>query len=211
MYTLINNNIDTLLREINRKSHVLPYIELSNSFRQGDYNTNAFQRQYRDFYQLNAARLSDDFCSAYFNLLNRANREISVEEIINALYFIQSNAKGIHAVHFSFATKLIHTLDNNLPIYDRMVATFYFLPDIKQNWTKEKKIEVYLNSYKFLKSEYERVIDNNLLEISIDKFRKKFDVDDKQYSNCKVIDTLIWRYTALLKSGAICNRHIQYR
>ena len=160
---------------------------------------------------MNAARLSDDFCSAYFNLLNRANREISVEEIINALYFIQSNAKGIHAVHFSFATKLIHTLDNNLPIYDRMVATFYFLPDIKQNWTKEKKIEVYLNSYKFLKSEYERVIDNNLLEISIDKFRKKFDVDDKQYSNCKVIDTLIWRYTALLKSGAICNRHIQYR
>lgn len=90
-----------------------------------------------------------------------------------------------------------------------MIAAFYFFPDIKPNWSKEKKLKEYLENYQFLKTEYSRVITKGLLNQSMDKFREYFSIRN-EFSDVKIIDTLIWRHTALLKSGAFRNRQILY-
>lgn len=211
MYTLINNNIKLLLDGIKKKDHIEPYLSIRESFEKQESHNSEFKNTYRKFYQLNAARLSDEFCESYFSLLEQSRNagQVDIQNITNCLYELESNKKGTHAVHFSFASKLAHTLDNALPVYDSMVAAFYFFPNIKQNWTKERKIEEYLASYQFLRNEYYRIIENNLLMPAIDAFKQRFNIGDN-YSDIKVIDTLIWRYTALLKSGAIRNGIIQY-
>jgi len=211
MYQLINNNIHLLLDGINREDHVDPYISIREKFDNQESNTPEFKSTYRKFYQLNAARLSEGFCESYFGLLeeNRNNEEIQVESIVNQLYQLESNSKGTHAVHFSFASKLAHTVNNTLPVYDSMVAAFYFFPDIKTNWNKDRKVQEYIASYQFLMSEYDRVIESNLLGHAIVQFRARFEVG-VEYSDVKLIDTLIWRFTSLLKSGAIRNSQIQY-
>ena len=211
MYRLINSNIDILLRGISKKEHIDPYISICTSFEKRENKCPEFKTTYRKFYQLNAARLSNDFCESYFSLLeeNREKDEIDIRDITNRLYEIECNKKGTHAVHFSFSSKLAHTLDNRLPVYDSMVAAFYFFPNIKPNWKKGEKIEEYLKSYEFLISEYHRINDESLLKHSMDKFRKQFDVGD-EYSNIKIIDTLIWRYTALLKTGAVRDSQVKY-
>lgn len=211
MYRLINKNIDLLLDGISKEDHVDPYISIRESFENRRNNSAEFKATYRKFYQLNAARLSNEFCESYFSLLeeNRNNKNIDIESITNSLYELESNSKGTHAVHFSFASKLVHTIDNAFPVYDSMIASFYFLPDIKPKWNKDRKIQEYLDSYQFLVAEYRRVIENNLLKSAVDKFRERFSVG-VEYSDVKLIDTLLWRYTALLKSGAVRNGHIQY-
>jgi hypothetical protein len=211
MYRLINDNISLLLSGINKKEHIDPYISITRSFKEGKNNSVDFKITYRKFYQLNVARLSDEFCESYFSLLerNRNTREIDIETITNELYELESNKQGTHAVHFSFASKLVHTLDNSLPVYDSMVAAFYFFPAIKFNWRKERKIKEYLKSYQFLKKEYHRIIEGNLLKQSINKFREKFSVVN-DYTDVKIIDTLLWRYSALLKSGAVRGGEIKY-
>ncbi|MBU0712581.1 hypothetical protein KKA87_11800 [bacterium] len=211
MYRLINKNIKQLLEDIKKKDHIDLYIYICKSFEKRQSTTSEFKDIFRKFYRLNAARLSINFCELYFSLLekNRNNRKIDVRDITNSLYELESNSRGIHAVHFSFASKLAHTIDNTLPIYDSMISTFYFFPDIKTSWTKDRKIEEYMANYQFLRSEYKRIIRDNLLKQTMVQFRNKFGIGI-EYSDVKLIDTLIWRYTALLKSGAIRNGQIQY-
>ena len=211
MYSLINNNINLLLDGINEKDHITPYISISESFNKNQSNNLEFKMLYRKYYQLNAARLSEDFCESYFSLLeeNRTNDTIDIVDITNRLYELKSNSRGIHSVHFSFASKLVHTVNNVLPIYDSRVAEFYFFPNIKPKWDKDRKTQEYLASYHFLREEYDRIIEDKLLELSIAEFRKKFTTVEK-YSDVKLIDTILWRYTAFLKSGAVRDGEIQY-
>jgi hypothetical protein len=211
MYSLINKNIETLLDGISNNEHVQPYVYISRAFKKDENRTREFKSTYRKFYQLNAARLSEEFCEKYFSLLDECKSKsiTSVEYVINNLYEVPGNAKEVHAIHFSFATKLVHTVNPNLPIYDSMVSTFYFAPEVKYSWKKEQKIQACLRTYEFLQDEYKRITDENLLSESIEKFRMRFNIGS-EYSDCKVIDTLLWRCTVWLKSGAVCNHQIQY-
>ena len=104
---------------------------IRTSFSNSENNDTEFKSVFRKFYQLNAAKLSGEFCESYFSLLEecREKNDNNIVEIIDRLYEIESNKKGTHAVHFSFSTKLAHTLDNTLPIYDSLVAAFYFFPE----------------------------------------------------------------------------------
>jgi hypothetical protein len=211
MYALINKHIEKLLDGISKIRHVQPYVDIGRLFSEGNSSSDEFKANYRKFYQLNAARLSEDFCARYFQTLeqNRGSEQLNLFDVVDTLYQFPSNSKGKKAVHFSFATKLVHTVDQNSPIYDSMVAAFYFFPEIKPGWSKATKIAEYRRQYQFLEKEYKRILDDELLSTSIVAFRKRFQLDEL-YSDCKVIDTLLWRYTAYLKGGAIRDEQVQY-
>jgi hypothetical protein len=101
---------------------------------------------------------------------------------------------------------MAHMLQPNWPVYDSLVAKFYFLPEAKG--TFDEKLKSLLSSYGFLVAEYERVLREGMLVPAIDAFRARFDVDGT-FTEVKIIDTLIWRFAAMLndgglKSGIIC-------
>lgn len=123
-------NIDHIIKEIDEKQdNILKnlssedidvYSFLKNEYAKENISKNLlFQFVFRSYYGLENAGLSYELKSRYFELL--ADKQTNLEIILSELYEIPT-AKGKHSIQFSFATKLLHTIDNNKPIYDSKVA-----------------------------------------------------------------------------------------
>jgi hypothetical protein len=132
-----------------------------------------------------------------------------VEEITRTLYEIPINAKEKKVLQFSFASKLVHMINPRLPVYDRMVESFYFLPRSYAG-TAQKKLANLLRSYRFLVAEYDRILREGLLASAIDELRRRFQLP-AEYSDQKIIDTLIWKFVPFLESGALRDGSVVYR
>jgi len=207
MYRVINKYADRVINSFKYEDDIEPYIEIMKSYAEKkiDYH---FMAVFKQYYRLNAARLSESFLKEYFEIL-KGNSSESVYEIANRLEKVTCNSINSRRVHFSFSTKLKHTMDKNSPIYDSMIAAFYFLPSIKPEWDKEQKLISYRMSYEFLEYEYKRVSENSLMKEVLNKFDQEIMNADK-ISNTKKIDFILWKYVSLLKSGKIRDREIEY-
>jgi hypothetical protein len=212
MYQIINDNISSLIASIDKRRNIEPYLVLQEIFRGGSISDNEnFKFIYRKYWQLNAARLSDHYCKHYFQVLEkyRNKDQKDIESLVKELYDVPSNSKGKKAIQFSFASKLLHTIDNTGPVYDSLIADFYFLPKIKPSWNYKKKITAYLKAYDFLKQEHKRVLNDNLLSVGIRSFREHFALP-QTYTDQKIIDTLLWKFAIFLRAGAIMEGKIKY-
>lgn len=212
MYHLINKNIKKVLSGINREKEINPYLTILKVFSEGHVtNNDRFKSDYKKYYQLNAAKLSEEFCNHYFSVKQGFRHKdcIHIRDVVEELYKVPTNAKGVKVIMFSFASKLFHTVDNSQPLYDSFVADFYFFPQITPYWKYDKKLATYLESYNYLQREYKRIMDNHILSESIGLFRKRFELP-QAYTDYKIIDTLLWRFAAYLRSGAITSNEIKY-
>lgn len=157
MYRVINRYADMIIDSFKYEDEIDPYIKIMQSYSETkiDYHFIAIFKQY---YKLNAARLSELFLKEYFEIL-KSNSSENVYELTKRLEKISCNSNNARKVHFSFSTKLKHTMDKNSPIYDSMIAAFYFLPSIKAEWNTEQKISTYKKAYEFLEFEYDRILE----------------------------------------------------
>ncbi|MCK7510859.1 MAG: hypothetical protein MZV70_46850 [Desulfobacterales bacterium] len=57
-----------------------------------------------------------------------------------------------------------------------------------------------MESYEFLRWEYRRILDNGLLSRAIGLFRDCINLADR-YTDIKVIDTLIWKFSECSRQG----------
>jgi hypothetical protein len=212
MYQFINENIAKILDTVDRRKDIDPYLSMTGMFRAGSVSDNdEYQAMYRKYWQLNAARLSDSFCKHYFQVMERCrhSNNLNIKEVVEALYSVPSNSKGRKTIQFSFATKLLHTIDNTLPVYDSLVGDFYFFPQIKPSWSYSQKLVAHLRAYDFLIREHRRVLDTRLLAESIRMFRDRFGLPGA-YTDQKIIDTVLWRFSAYARAGAILSGKMQY-
>jgi hypothetical protein len=210
MYSVLNRHIEPLLASIARDGGLDQYKYLMDSFRRTDTTRDdQFQRTYRTYWQMGAARLSDEFCRAYFTHLEelKAFERPDVGRIAVWLYNVASNSRGERKLHFSFSTKMLHMLQPNAPVYDSLVAQFYFLSE--DGATFDEKLRSRMESYRFLTAEYQRVLDEGLLAQSIAAFRRRFAFGDT-FTDTKIIDTLIWRFAAMMVGGAQKNGLVKY-
>jgi hypothetical protein len=210
-YSLINQNIDLLLETL--KPDVEVYVNLLAKLRScQDVATNLeFRKAYQEFWILYPARLSAEFTDYYFAELGRRrfDSKISVEAVARTLLQVPTHSNGKRSVQFSFASKLVHMLRPSLPIYDGMVAQFFFLPDITKIEGSEKKLAKLCEFYDFLVDEYKRVLGEGLLADAILKFRSQFSVRN-EYTDEKIIDALIWKFVTLANKGHVVGRKIVY-
>ncbi len=190
-YELINANIAGILDSISQSGHVDEYDYLMEN--RGLVSDSEYRRRYRSYWQLNLAFPSPEFIDTYFRLLQEQFKNPKeLREIVEALYKIPATSRGEYKVHFSFATKLFHMADPHSPIYDKMVAGFYAFGPPDLNKIARLRIDKYVTFHKYLKSEYESVVEYGLLSPSIRMFRKQF--NPKHFTDEKVIDSLIWAY-----------------
>jgi hypothetical protein len=144
MYSVLNRHIEPLLASIAKDGGLDQYKYLMDTFRHTDTtHDHQFQRTYRSYWQMGAARLSDDFCKAYFEHLEelKAFEHADVGPIALRLYRMASNRTasnrtGERKLHFSFSTKMVHMLRPDTPVYDSLVAQFFFLPGGVQRSTQ---------------------------------------------------------------------------
>lgn len=210
MYSVLNRQIEPLLASIAKDGGLDQYRYLMDTFRRTDTARDVqFQRTYRSYWQMGAARLGDEFCEAYFALLEelKAFEHADVGRIAVRLYNVASNSKGERKLHFSFSTKMIHMLQPERPVYDSLVAQFYFLSE--DGTTFDEKLKSRLESYQFLVAEYRRLLNGGLLAPSITAFRERFTFADT-FTDTKIIDTLIWRFAAMLTGGALKSGSVKY-
>ena len=190
----ISKNEKAIIANINRKD-LDTYVSIKDEFLKSDVSSNsAFQLKFNSFYRLNGAGLTKEFKSVYFKLMEekRNNDDFDswqIKEIMLEL-FKYKNAQGNNCIHFSFTTKLMHTINNNLPIYDSMIKkVFGFAGPYHYNSSTEK-IDSYLAQYEVIKDTYNQIMQNNLLSSTFELFDLKF--PNSTLSKIKASDFIFW-------------------
>jgi hypothetical protein len=173
-----------------------------------------YQGKYRDFWAMNAAFPTNDFCHAYFstldNALNKQKNLPSLTDIVNALYpFTKREGKNPKKPFppFSFATKLLHMTNTALPVYDRRVVGLYFFrePTLTKRRGVAGQTADYVKLHDFLIEEYDRILKLGLLSNAIQEFENR--LNPRRFSKQKIIDSLIWSFAS---SGAVQRKEVAY-
>jgi hypothetical protein len=166
-----------------------------------------FERRHRRFWVMGGAHLNAHFYPAYFGLLNNirngeapADIAMQLTQVTHQLYEASTDNRGRRSIQFSFATKLMHTVNPHLPIYDSMVAEFFFFQRPTNEGTEER-IGDYIAFYNFLIDEYNRILRQGLLTRAIGLFRSK--CTSQHWTDEKIIDSLIWAFVPLLRDREI--------
>ena len=206
MYHLINNNIHPILQKIQR-DWVNEYDWLVSNLPDSDQP--AYQRRYKVFWRLNAARLHDNFCNAYFQALHNAkSNRPDLSKLTLDLHATPTHGNGRNSLQFSFASKLLHMVSPSMPIYDSLVAAFYFYQEPSRKLTPEQRVASLVGFHSFLCTEYQRILALDLLAPSITAFRDHF--HPAHFTDEKIIDSLIWGYVSLSKDGAVADGRVRY-
>jgi hypothetical protein len=170
------------------------YCFLKEEFSNTDVSKNyLFQFVFRNFYRLDNAGLSNEFKVEYFNLMQELRNEKNNNEIIRAIFIRLNkfdNKKGQKSFQLSFVTKMLHTMDNNFPIYDSEVASMLNIRNYYDG-NFEKKLIKSILLIEELKNKYDEIIQNNLLSKPFQFFDKKF--ENNKLTKTKKLDFIIWK------------------
>lgn len=173
-----------ILNNIDQES-IDVYCWLKNDFKKKGCNNSLFQFVFRSFYKIDNAGLSLEQKKLYFKLLE--NREENLKKILIELSEIETLNER-KTVQFSFATKLLHTLNNDRPIFDSQVG-LAVNKHVNGN-NLEKRINSCLELYDFLQEFYQKMLANKKIATSIKTFKKKFSAEE--ISDAKALDFLLW-------------------
>lgn len=193
---MVKDIIDNIIKNQNeilsniKEEDVLVYLFLKKEYEKGLIKENKiFQFVFRSFYRLDNAGLSNELKNHYFKLLSDKN--VDLEEILKELYNIEilRGGKIYNTVQFSFATKLLHTIDNHLPIFDAEVSRVL---KIGTSGVGKEKIKSCLETYKKLNKLYGILVEDKKILMLIQKFKNKFNLKDKDMTNEKILDFIVW-------------------
>jgi Fe2+ transport system protein B len=183
----IDEKQDIILSNLTPES-VAVYSFLKDEYAKGDILHNlVFQFAFRSYYRMDGAGLSDELKHRFFELM--AKKQTNLETILSELHKIPT-LKGKNTMQFSFATKLMHTIDNSKPIFDSKIA---HVTKIRPKASDEDtKIRSCVEAYESLEKLYETLDKDPKIKGVISKFRSRFSVDEKNVSDTKVLDFLLW-------------------
>lgn len=154
VYDLIARHSAMLITELQRLTDVGRYQRLLSSLREssGAVAANAvFQKEYRNYWRMNVARLSPAFYTQYFRILAESSQSGSVDLQETSLALMRADDK--QTLQFSFATKLGHMADPRLPVYDSFVASFYSYQAPSPEGPAAVRLTDLLEFYGFLRDE----------------------------------------------------------
>jgi len=144
-----------------------------------------FQFVFRSYYRIDNAGLTPDWKVRYFDLLSQ--RECSLKTILEVLYHIPTK-RQLKSLQFSFATKLLHTLDTSQPIYDSNVAELLGLP-VKKGKDFDANINICIAVYKDLRDAQQELLSDGGIRNKIAALKDRY---NSQISDEKGLDFLLW-------------------
>ena len=165
-----------------------------------------FERVFCGFYIMNGARgLTKQQKKEFFKLLSL--RENDLEKILKLLYKVPGY-KNSHRIFLSFGTKLLHTINEKLPIYDGNISHVLELPSQTYPASFEEKIKNRIDIYKTLKQKFDILLADVEIKNFITSVRQelqnkavlnKFNWQNKYISDTKLLDSLLWALYSNLK------------
>jgi hypothetical protein len=165
------------------EKEVSKYLKIKEFYENNDLN-NGFETTFVNFYGLRY--MAEDVRTLYFNMFkSQSKEEFDIKQVLEELY-----KKG-NRIEFSFATKMWHTLDNNIPIYDNNIAKIFGF-SVHNNSEVEIKIARYLYFLEELKVTYNLIINEKLLNKALLAFDENLPIAT-EISLIKKIDFIFWK------------------
>jgi len=211
MYSIICQNTQAILREIRQKEDVNEYDWLIQAVQQQPWPAD-FESRYRRFWRMRG--VAEGFYPPYFQALRLASsQQPNLSALCTTLCRFSTRKKKnsqdtTETLQFSYPAKLCHMINTKLPIYDSFVARFYLFREPSTDLPSQMRINAYVAFYDFLKNEYARILNGNLLKLGIDAFEQGF--DPQRHSDEKIVDWLIWGFVRWADTGALLNGQITY-
>jgi len=193
--TIIEQNAQQLISNIDVES-IKYYTLLKSEFVKSDVSENKkFQSAFRVFYGLDNVGFNEEFKRKYFKLLEnyRNYSDLDVVKVFKDLYLIK-NFMDKDSILFSFASKIICTIDDSIPIFDKEVCDiFSFTEPIDVDFAMAT--DILLDQLEIIQTHFNEIINRNLLPVTLRLFEEKF----KGYnlSLIKKLDFIFWSFGKL--------------
>lgn len=194
---------DEILNKFDRES-IDVYNFLISEFQKSDVTKNYFfQFVFRSYYRLDNAGLTTEFKSRFFELMeeNRNNKSVEIEDLLRELEkyprikeIKKEEDKG--SFQFSFATKLINTIDPTYPIYDSKVSKAIIGTVYNPSGNFARKLEVYRARHEVIRNTYSYILESKSFSDLFSSFDNSF--PDNGLSDLKKLDFIFWSYGKLL-------------
>jgi hypothetical protein len=199
----IDEHCDRILERLDTES-VDVYVFLCDRFAASDVmEDRIFQFVFRSYYRLDSAGLTSEFKITYFKKL-QALRTFKVIDLRCLLmeFFPIPTLQGNRSLHFSFVSKLAHTINPSYPIYDSQVRKVFgfALPNYGR---VESRIDKLLTFYSRLQSTYARITAGGLMRQTICSFETRFPAHCAKLSSTKVLDFIFWSTGKLIEDGKL--------
>lgn len=182
--------------QLNLKKEIDSYLFIQKSFEDRIFNEE-FIKVYKWFYKLDNAGLGEKIKNKNFELIE--SKETDLEKILSDMYDIPT-LRGYHSIQLSFASKIIHTIDNGKSIYDRNVSKLLSLSKVlPSNKSKKQRIDSALCVYEDLTNKSNQIIKSNAGKNLISYFYRLDVLNVQNVPETKVLDFCFWILGSLLK------------
>jgi len=194
----LNEFRDEIVEKLREKDwrHFRLYFEITEKFRERKIEEE-FKRVFCNFYRTRG--LAGDPKKEFFKILWSKKKD-DFEEVLRDLHKA-GREKDKQKLFLSFVTKLLHTKNTNLPIYDGNIASVLELPSQRQSAKLEEKIRNRVEIYEELKSDFDVLLKDGNIKEYLNGIRKelssiakndKFEWKDDLISDKKLLDSLLW-------------------
>ena len=140
-----------------------------------------FQTRFNAFYRV---RRDDKWRKIFYNYFEeiKNNKNITFDEILDYMY------KKTGSIEASFCSKMLSTINPNMPIWDQFVLNYYNI-EVEGNNPKDRIKDIIKKYYEIVKKEKEELQKEEIKEAI-----KQFKEDFKEYniSDIKILDFMIW-------------------
>lgn len=194
---------DQVIQNLDRES-IDVYNFLKTEFGKGDVSKNYFfQFVFRSYYRLDNAGLTPEFKSRFFELMeeNRNNKSVEIEDLLLELEkyprikeIKKEEDKG--SFQFSFATKLINTIDPTYPIYDSKVSKAIIGTVYNPSGDFPKKLKAYQARHEVIRNTYSYILESKSFSDLFSSFDNSF--PNNGLSDLKKLDFIFWSYGKLV-------------
>lgn len=185
-------------------SYWRPYFLIKEKFSRNEIDFE-FIASFSAFYVMNGPMgLNDTQKNDFFRLLS--SKENDLEKVLKSLYEILGYG-GTHKLFLSFGTKLLHTIDNNLPIYDRNIASVLELTN-QAIGTIEERIKNRIDIYIELKNNFVLLLKDQTVIDFLQDMRKEIHKESAQNNfewknslvfDVKLLDSSLWALYTIRK------------
>ena len=183
MEKLIQVDIKNLFSSESKKRGVEKYADIMKAFPSINAATDkVFQRKFNGFYRV---RRNEEWQAHYYTIMEQGKiRKLSFEQILRELYIKTGKVEA------SFVSKLLHTLNNELPIWDKFVLQNLGLK--MPACQGKKKIECAICIYQEIIAWYKKALSISEINQKLLEFDELFP-EYKWFSKTKKLDFLLWQ------------------
>ena len=182
----VDNIPRVLCRLRNNKGRLEDYNYLQQSLLKTNVaDDRSYQRKFKSFYRV---RRNDVWCAIFFQILEREkrNKTVSFSNVLNEIYR-EARHNDRQQVEMSFASKLVATINPELPVLDK-----YVFENLGLKTSSNRKLNRVVEIYSEVQTLTSRKIQSNGFET----WRNRFDETFPQFTHftdVKKLDLFLWQ------------------